>query len=127
MPDCVFALTVSVISVCLQVTVKGVIGGSVVLPCSSTEHDLKLQDTDVHWRDKNDTIVYSIIKGEHSLVGQDPQYKNRVETFPDEYLRGNFSIKLTAVTHADAGKYICYITNPSDSQQETVQLIINGL
>ncbi len=103
---------------------KGCYGGSVVLPCSSTEHDLKLQDTDVHWRDKNDTIVYSIIKGEHSLVGQDPQYKNRVETFPDEYLRANFSIKLTAVTHADAGKYICYITNPSDSQQETVQLII---
>ncbi len=127
MPDCVFVLKVFLISVSLEVTVEADIGGSVVLPCSSTEHDLKLQDTDVHWRDKNDTIVYSIIKGEHSLVGQDPQYKKRAETFPDKYLRGNFSIKLTAVTHADAGKYICYITNPSDSQQETVQLIINGL
>ncbi|XP_050959653.1 CD276 antigen homolog isoform X2 [Labeo rohita] len=103
---------------------ESVIGGSVVLPCSSNQHDLKLQDTDVHWRDKTDTIVYSIIKGNHSVEGQGPQYKNRAETFPDEYLRGNFSIKLTALTHADAGKYICYITNPSDSQKETVELII---
>ncbi|KAI2644989.1 Transposon Tf2-9 polyprotein [Labeo rohita] len=106
---------------------ESVIGGSVVLPCSSNQHDLKLQDTDVHWRDKTDTIVYSIIKGNHSVEGQGPQYKNRAETFPDEYLRGNFSIKLTALTHADAGKYICYITNPSDSQKETVELIIKGL
>ncbi|KAF4097867.1 hypothetical protein G5714_021875 [Onychostoma macrolepis] len=117
---CVFAVLINKVS--LQVTVEGVIGGSVVLPCSSAEHDLKLQDIDVHWRDKNDKIVYSIIKGEHSVAGQDPQYKDRVETFPSEYLRGNFSIKLSGLTHADAGQYICYIT-PSD-EQETVQLII---
>ncbi|KAF4097862.1 hypothetical protein G5714_021870 [Onychostoma macrolepis] len=126
MISCCFILVFAVLinNVCLQGIVEGVIGGSVVLLCSSAEHDLKLQDTDVHWRDNNDTIMYSIIKGEHSLVGQDPQYKNRVETFPDECLRGNFSVKLAAVTHADEGKYICYITNPSDSQQKTVQLII---
>ncbi|KAL0159839.1 hypothetical protein M9458_043564, partial [Cirrhinus mrigala] len=56
-------------------------------------------------------------------VGQDPQYNNRAETFPDEYLRGNYSIKLNNLTHADAGKYTYFIT-PSD-EHETVQLIIN--
>ncbi len=111
------------ISACLQVT-EAVIGGSFVL-CFSTQHDLKLQDTDVHWRHNGSKIVFDIIKGEDSLEKQDQWYKNRVESFPEEYERGNFSIKLTVLTHADAGKYICLIT-PSD-EQNTVQLIINGV
>ncbi|KAL0148640.1 hypothetical protein M9458_056080, partial [Cirrhinus mrigala] len=84
---------------CLQVTVKAVIGGSVVLPCSSTKDDYKLQDTDVHWRHIDSEIVYGIIKGQVSVVLQDRQYKNRVETFPDENNRGNFSIKLINLTY----------------------------
>ncbi len=124
MPQTLFSKAF-LISVCLQVTVKAVIGGSFVLPCFSTQHDLKLQDTDVHWRHNGSKIVFDIIKGEDSLEKQDQWYKNRVESFPEEYEKGNFSIKLTALTHADAGKYICFIT-PSN-EQKTVQLIINGV
>ncbi len=118
-----FTVQVSLISVCLQVTVEGFIGGSVVLPCS-TEHDHELQDTDVFWRHNNSKIVHDIIKGSQT-ESQDSLYKNRIESFPDEYLRGNFSIKLNNLTHAHAGKYICHIT-PSD-EQKTVELIINGV
>ncbi|XP_052395381.1 V-set domain-containing T-cell activation inhibitor 1-like isoform X1 [Carassius gibelio] len=118
----VFAVLIN--KVCLQVTVEGVIGGCVVLPCSSAQHDLKLQDIDVHWRDTNDKIVYSIIKGKQSLAGQDQRYKNRADTFPDEYQRGNFSLKLNNLQHTDAGKYTCFIT-PSD-EQETAELILKA-
>ncbi|KAF4097854.1 hypothetical protein G5714_021862 [Onychostoma macrolepis] len=45
---CVFAVLIN--KVCLQVTVEAVIGGSVVLPCSSDEHDHTLQDIDLHLR-----------------------------------------------------------------------------
>ncbi len=124
MQDCVFSITVFVFSACLQVTVEGFTGGSVVLPCSSTELDLKLQKIDVFWRDKESKIMYNLIKGTDYLEKQDPRYKNRALTFPDEYKRGNFSIKLLNLTHADAGKFICFIT-PSD-EQETVDLIISG-
>ncbi|XP_050960347.1 uncharacterized protein LOC127161667 [Labeo rohita] len=118
---CVFAVLVN--KVCPQVTVEAVIGGSVVLPCSSTQHDLKLQDIDVYWVYSGSTNVIDIIKGEESEAGQDTRYKNRTKTFQsDAYLRGNFSIKLTAVTHADAGKYTCLITH--SSEHETVELII---
>ncbi|XP_050957049.1 ICOS ligand-like, partial [Labeo rohita] len=113
---CVIALLIN--KVYPQVTVEAVIGSSVVLPCSSAKRD---QDTEVHWRHNNSKIVYDIIKGEYSVALQDQQYKNRVETFPDEYERGNFSIKLNNLQHADAGEFSCFI-KPSD-KQETIKLI----
>ncbi|XDV22135.1 hypothetical protein PO909_027094, partial [Leuciscus waleckii] len=116
-------ITVCVVSVSLQETVEGVIGGSVLLPCSSTEHDHKLQDINVHWRHNGSKIVCDIVKGVETVSEQDHQYKNRTETFPEEYERGNFSIKLTDLTHTDAGKYTCFITH--SSEHPTVQLIIN--
>ncbi|KAL0150684.1 hypothetical protein M9458_053988, partial [Cirrhinus mrigala] len=107
------------------VTVKAVGGGSVVLPCSSAEHDLKPQDINVHWRQNGSIYVYDIIECKDSVANQDQRYKNRTETFPEEYVRRNFSIKLIGLTHADAGTYICHIT-PSD-EWKTVLLIINGV
>ncbi|KAF4094672.1 uncharacterized protein LOC131535598 [Onychostoma macrolepis] len=120
---CVFAVLIN--KVCLQVTVEAVFGGSVVLPCSSAEHDLKLQDVDVSWRHNGSKSVCDLIPHSNSIETQDPRYRNRAETFPEEYEQRNFSIKLSGLTHADAGKYICYIT-PSD-EQKTVELIINDL
>ncbi|XP_050957634.1 CXADR-like membrane protein isoform X2 [Labeo rohita] len=119
---CVFAVLIKNVS--LQVTVQAVIGGSVVLPCSSAEL-LKLQDIDVSWRHNDSKIVCDIIPCSTSPVTQDPENKNRVETFSQEYLKGNFSIKLNNLIHTDAGQYICYIKNSNELQ--TVKLIINGI
>ncbi|XP_056125767.1 ICOS ligand-like [Rhinichthys klamathensis goyatoka] len=116
---CVFAVLINKVS--LQETVKAVIGGSVVLPCSSTK-DCKLQDINVHWRHNGSKIVCDILEGRHSET-QDPDYKNRAETFPEEYERGNFSIKLTDLTHTDAGEFSCLISHSSELQ--TVLLTIN--
>ncbi|CAM4654772.1 unnamed protein product [Leuciscus chuanchicus] len=114
---CVFAVLINKVS--LQETVEAVIGGSVLLPCSSTEHDLELED--VFWRHNGSKIVCDIIVNDSSLK-QDPEYKNRTETFPEEYERGNFSIKLHNLISADAGEYTCYITH--SSEHPTVKLII---
>ncbi|KAK2907125.1 hypothetical protein Q8A67_006110 [Cirrhinus molitorella] len=112
-----------IIKVSLQDTVEAVIGGSVILPCSTAEHDLKLQNINVHWRQNGSTNVHDITK-EQAIAAQDQhqRFKNRTEAFPEEYVRGNYSIKLNNLTHADAGKYNCHIT-PSN-EQETVELII---
>uniref|UniRef100_A0A673M6U1 Ig-like domain-containing protein n=1 Tax=Sinocyclocheilus rhinocerous TaxID=307959 RepID=A0A673M6U1_9TELE len=125
---CVFTVTVCVISVCLQVTVEGVISGSVVLPCSSAEHDHKLQDIDVFWRHNGSKIVFDIIKGKNSVEQQEPRYKNRTETFPEEYKGGNFNIRLTALNHADAGKYTCLIaTFPEEYKGENFNIRLTAL
>uniref|UniRef100_A0A673IIX4 Ig-like domain-containing protein n=1 Tax=Sinocyclocheilus rhinocerous TaxID=307959 RepID=A0A673IIX4_9TELE len=111
-----------VISVCLQVPVEGFIGDSVVLPCSSAEHDLKLQDINVLWRNKDSETIYDLIKGKASVEQQDPRYKNRAETFPEEYERGNFSLKLQNLTHTDEGEFNCFITHTDELR--TIQLIV---
>ncbi len=127
MSDCVFTMKCSIISVSLDVKVEAVIGGSVVLPCSSAKHDLKLQNINVLWRDRDSETIYDLIEGKDSLETQDPRYKNRAQTFPEEYERGNFSLKITNLTRADAGEFNCFITHSSYSDKETVWLFINGL
>uniref|UniRef100_A0A8C1LQJ5 Ig-like domain-containing protein n=1 Tax=Cyprinus carpio TaxID=7962 RepID=A0A8C1LQJ5_CYPCA len=104
----------------LDVTLVGFTGSSVVLPCSSAERDLKLQDINVFWRHNGSETIYDLISGKDLVAGQNSRYKNRAQTFPDEYLRGNFSIKLINLTHADAGEFVCLITHSSDSKQETI-------
>uniref|UniRef100_A0A8C1R3X0 Ig-like domain-containing protein n=1 Tax=Cyprinus carpio TaxID=7962 RepID=A0A8C1R3X0_CYPCA len=96
----------------LQETVVGFIGGSAVLNCSSEEPLIKIQDIRVRWSHK-DQNVYEIIKGQVSVEKQDPEYRDRTESFPEEYLRGNFSIKLNNLQHTDAGLYKCYIIEES--------------
>ncbi|XP_026091938.1 CD276 antigen homolog [Carassius auratus] len=120
---CAFLVLIN--KVCPQVPVEGFIGGSVVLPCSSTKRDLKLQDINVLWRDKGSETVYDIISGKDSVERQNPRYKNRAETFPEEYERGNFSIKLINLNHTDTGEFSCFITHSSYSKQEIVWLFIN--
>lgn len=108
--------------VSLQVTVEGVIGGSVVLPCSGREPQLTTEDIIVNWKHHNSLNVYAIIKGKVSVEEQDPKYKDRVESFSEKYLRGNFSLKLSDLQHTDAGMYQCYIIE--ESIIEIVALLI---
>ncbi|XP_058618158.1 ICOS ligand-like isoform X2 [Onychostoma macrolepis] len=113
---CVFAV---LIKVSLQVT--GFIGGSVMLLCSSTEH-LEHQDINVFWRHNDSKIVFDIINGNGSVVGQDQQYKNRVEPLYKDYVKRNFSIRLNDLQPSDAGEFSCLISF-SDKPQ-IVQLIV---
>ncbi len=111
----------------LQETVEGFIGGSAVLPCSSKKPPLKIQDINqVRWTTKYNLRAYDIIYGKVFVEGQDPEYKNRTESFPEEYMRGNFSIKLNNLQHTDAGKYKCYITT-EESVIKSVELLIKGV
>ncbi|RXN34480.1 CD276 antigen-like protein [Labeo rohita] len=110
--------------VSLQGTVMGLIGGSAVLPCSSKEPPLKVEEISVNWKHLNRLKVYGIAEGKGSVDGQMPQYQNRVESFPERYLKGDFSIKLNNLQYNDTGKYQCYITD--ESVILTVELLIKA-
>nr|XP_055073862.1 CD276 antigen homolog [Misgurnus anguillicaudatus] len=108
----------------LEVTVEGVVGGSVVLPCSGKADQGTTEDINVYWRHNESMIVYDIIKGKGSDEDQELEYKNRAESFPEVYLKGNFSIRLNNLRETDAGKYSCLITK--EYKKEEVKLIVKG-
>ncbi|XP_067272348.1 CD276 antigen homolog isoform X2 [Pseudorasbora parva] len=118
-----FHLMVWTVEVCPETTIVGFIGDSIVIPCSSEEHQPSIQDITVRWR-YNFLNVYDIIKGADSEEEQDPAYKNRVETFPKEYLKGNYSLRLNNLQNTDTGPYTCYIIE--ESIMQNVNLIIEG-
>ncbi|XP_053347942.1 uncharacterized protein LOC128518728 [Clarias gariepinus] len=83
--------------------VAGVKGDSVVLPCRSTQ-----SPQNVFWRNKDDGVVCNINNGAINNE-QDAAYKDRVEIFPLEIEKRNFSIRLKNVTKADEGMYTCWV------------------
>ncbi|KAL0159172.1 hypothetical protein M9458_042897, partial [Cirrhinus mrigala] len=50
-------------------------------------------------------------------------YKDRVETFPEDQKKGNFTFKLNALQKTDARKYQCHITGPSQNHIITELLV----
>ncbi|KAA0712399.1 hypothetical protein E1301_Tti018227 [Triplophysa tibetana] len=119
----VFVLNVSIVSVYSLVTIDGVIGGSVLLPCASNKHEHNLQDIDVLWRYNASMNVFTILKGKGSVEHQEPKYKNKTEIFPDKFLKGIFSIQLNNLVYTDAGEYDCYIVHSGEHVK--VWLLIN--
>ncbi|KAF4093381.1 hypothetical protein AMELA_G00001550 [Ameiurus melas] len=88
------------------VTVEADLGGSVILPCS-----VRRYEKDVFWRDGNSKSVYDIITGKVDFHDQDAAYKDRVDSFPLEFEKGNYSIRLRDVKPTDLGRYSCHIPN----------------
>ncbi|PWA13800.1 hypothetical protein CCH79_00016917 [Gambusia affinis] len=99
--ECVFVGEHSVTSL----DVKGFIGKSVLLPCSSTSPS----KTDVLWRDGNNNVVLNIKDNTENLNYQDKSYKGRVSSFPTEYQKKNYSITLQNLQLEDAGNYECIV------------------
>ncbi|XP_073721744.1 ICOS ligand-like [Misgurnus anguillicaudatus] len=121
---CVFALLINKVSLQDVNVAEGVTGGSVVLPCATNQTEHKLSGLFVQWRHNDSLNVCDIIEGTCSLQHQDFTYKNRAETFPTEYKKGNFSIKLNNLTQTDAGGYWCYILHLDDQVILITQLTI---
>ncbi|KAI2650814.1 hypothetical protein H4Q32_025637 [Labeo rohita] len=108
--------------------VEGFVEGSVDLSCFVNDSELqnKIKDVNVHWRFNDSKIVIDIIGGNRTAEDQAPEYKNGVETFPEEYKKGNFSIKINNIKKTHTGKYTCTITGPF--QKEThIQLFVKAV
>lgn len=87
---------------------EGVAGQSVILNCSLS--GIKPKGISVQRREDNIKLWFDIIKGIES-VGQ--EYKDRVQSFPEEYQSRNYSIKIERLRITNGGKYQCLITSTS--------------
>uniref|UniRef100_A0A672M6B4 Immunoglobulin V-set domain-containing protein n=1 Tax=Sinocyclocheilus grahami TaxID=75366 RepID=A0A672M6B4_SINGR len=107
---------------------EGFVGDSAILFCSIPESEIqdKIEVFEVHCRDDEGKKVCDIIGGSIA-EDQKPKYKDRVETFPEEYKKGNFSIKLSSLQKTDARKYHCFIKRDITSHDTFQKEVITEL
>ncbi|KAF4097935.1 hypothetical protein G5714_021943 [Onychostoma macrolepis] len=89
----------------------GGVGGSVILPCSYKERVLNTEEINVFWRYNNSVVVIDIEKGIPLTKEQDAMFKDRIDSFPSDYKKGNFSIRLEHLSFTSIGEFSCFIQN----------------
>ncbi|KAK5621335.1 hypothetical protein CRENBAI_009944 [Crenichthys baileyi] len=98
---------------------EGFIGQSVLLSCISSTSSA----VDVFWRDKDDKVLLDIKEGKPDPGSQDPKFKGRVSSFPEEYQKGNFSINMEKLELGDDGNYECSILTGTGT--ETIRIMLS--
>lgn len=112
--------------VCLSVSmqsvrvINGTLGHTAILPCSTSQLNVN-----VYWRYNDSITVCDILSGRLDFDEQYQAYRSRVESFPTEIPKGNFSIKLHSLRKSDTGIYTCNI--PNTPTQGPVYLRVTGV
>ncbi|XP_037390555.1 CD276 antigen-like isoform X2 [Pygocentrus nattereri] len=101
--------------------VQAFVGDTVILPCSNS-HEALLGKVSVFWRFGDNITMYDITDSSVNFDEQATSYKNRVDSFPAEWTKGNFSIKLRDVRKSDGGTYTCFL--PNVNAKNKVQLTV---
>ncbi|XP_073318609.1 uncharacterized protein [Pagrus major] len=104
----VFAVCTMKTVIC-QDTVDATVGETVLLTCSVSEVSPTLKDASIYWTDKDDNTVLDIIKNKPDLSTQSEKFRERVTSFSDGYMTGNFSIEMKKVQLSDSSPYDCKI------------------
>lgn len=114
----VFILFILALLVSVQrIRVEGVIGQTVMLPCSITQ-----KPVEVNWQYKAQSVC-DIIGGKADCDEQNPAFRGRVNISSSEIEKGNFSIMLSNVMKSDEETYTC----KSTYRAVEVELTVTGV
>jgi len=119
---CLLVVVLGSFSSPVVTAVSGFIGDSVILPCSIPESEL--EGAAVHWRDDQGNKVFDIFV---NTTDEDKEYKNRVETFPDEQKKGNVSIRLIGLQKTDEGMFTCTVTGEQYQNETRTKVHVKGV
>ncbi|KAM3584963.1 uncharacterized protein V6R79_003860 [Siganus canaliculatus] len=109
----------TIITVGCQSRVRASLGDSALLPCVYRKPPSGAAA--VYWKDGGNVAVLDI-KNNKAIKGE--KFGQRVESFPEVYQQGNFSIVVRDVQPKDAGVYDCFI--PTLDFQHRVSLAVSG-
>ncbi|CAL8288347.1 unnamed protein product [Lota lota] len=99
-------------------------GQDVLLPCLCDADPPPGPGVSVFWRGPDDAHLYDIMAGRADSASQDGRFRGRVDSFPERYAAGNFSVLLRAARPADTARYACHI--PSLGFRQDVELRVTG-
>lgn len=104
------------------VEVKGVLGGTAILPCVYSEADPLPDSVSVYWRDKDDRSVLDIVRSLENIKSQNQKFKGRVFSFPYQYSKGNFSVMMKDLKMEDEGLYECEVLRVHFKRKVTLKV-----
>uniref|UniRef100_A0A3P9QI03 Ig-like domain-containing protein n=1 Tax=Poecilia reticulata TaxID=8081 RepID=A0A3P9QI03_POERE len=94
-----------------------------ILPCSFNIGD----EVVIHWILKpGDIQVHSYYYDKDQLDRQDQRYKGRTSLHPEQFSRGNASLRLNDVGIRDEGRYQCYTSTVNGNKETYIQLRVYG-
>ncbi|XP_027021460.2 uncharacterized protein LOC113655246 isoform X2 [Tachysurus fulvidraco] len=104
------------------------LGGSVLLPCF-VESPLPLEGLQVEWRKTDSNSLVGLFQqGKSRPDLQSQGFRGRVDFFPHEITKGNFSILLKNVVEEDTGGYRCKVNTAQESSEVIMEVSnISGL
>uniref|UniRef100_A0A3P9HRX0 Ig-like domain-containing protein n=1 Tax=Oryzias latipes TaxID=8090 RepID=A0A3P9HRX0_ORYLA len=94
---------------------------NVLLPCIFTGPPPK--QINVFWRDRDAKAVLNIKNGSPVSSDQNQRYQDRVFSFQEEFINGNFSIQMKNLQISDSDTYVCNIV---PGHKRRVQLRVSG-
>ncbi|XP_064425365.1 CD276 antigen-like [Latimeria chalumnae] len=104
-------------------------GSDVILSCTFPHgHSSDTREPIIIWQKKKssglDDVVHSYYYQQDQLDLQDEAYRNQTQMFPEEFHKGNASLKLMRVRLTDEGTYLCYVENKEVSGQYCRDVVV---
>ncbi|KAL0153593.1 hypothetical protein M9458_051073, partial [Cirrhinus mrigala] len=93
-------------------SISASVGEDITLNCSVDSHITSEHIDEVSWKKTNkdeDILVLLYQNNETFSDSSGERYRDRVEFFTDEILKGNFSLRLRSVRTEDKGVYMCQV------------------
>ncbi|XP_058626728.1 uncharacterized protein LOC131537376 isoform X2 [Onychostoma macrolepis] len=104
-------------------SISAYVGEDVTLNCSVDSHITPEHIEEVSWKKTYGCILVLLYQNNKTLPdSSDERYRDRVEFFTDEILKGNFSLRLKSVRTEDKGVYMCQVFAGGLSANATVVL-----
>ncbi|XP_052395525.1 butyrophilin-like protein 2 [Carassius gibelio] len=101
-------------------SISASVGEDVTLNCSVDSH-IKSEHIEVSWRKTDEDIPVLFFQNHKTFPDSSHErYRDRVELFPAEIPKGNFSLRLKSVRTEDKGVYMCHVKNGRLSANTTV-------
>ncbi|XP_066577934.1 butyrophilin subfamily 1 member A1 isoform X1 [Amia ocellicauda] len=101
-------------------------GEDTVLPCYLSPN-ISAEGLEIRWFREDPTAPVSLYQfGQYNFQMQIPSYKGRTELFPEEFRKGNVSLRLKDVRGSDDGHYRCAVYSGQWDDEALIDVVVRG-
>ncbi|XP_066577955.1 butyrophilin subfamily 1 member A1 [Amia ocellicauda] len=101
-------------------------GEDTVLPCYLSPN-ISAEDMQIMWFREDPSAPVCLYRyGRYNFNRQIPSYKGRAELFPEEFRKGNVSLRLKDVRGSDDGQYNCMVQYAGSYEEALIDVVVRG-